>query len=108
MKKKVATKSQFPASNAMVAQIGEQLVAIFRVNGKFFATEELCPHRAGPLSEGLLKGDQIICPWHGARFEVTSGKCLSAIGKRDLNKFEVIEEDDDLLIEFPDKTGAKH
>ena len=52
-------------------------IAVFRQrDGKVFATDNRCPHRGGPLSEGILGGDKIICPLHSWKFDLTSGRCL--------------------------------
>jgi nitrite reductase/ring-hydroxylating ferredoxin subunit len=44
-------------------------IAIFNLGGKYYAIEDTCPHRGGPLSEGMLAEDEVICPWHGSRFK---------------------------------------
>jgi nitrite reductase (NADH) small subunit len=51
-------------------------LAVFNAGGgRFFATSPLCPHEAGPLAEGWLEGDVVVCPWHGYDFELTTGRC---------------------------------
>jgi nitrite reductase/ring-hydroxylating ferredoxin subunit len=47
------------------------------VDGKFYAINNFCPHEAVSLSEGTLKGAIVICPLHGAKFDVTTGKCTA-------------------------------
>ena len=56
--------------------IAGKTIAIFRTRaGKLFATNNTCPHKKGPLAEGLLSGDQVVCPLHQFRFDMTSGHC---------------------------------
>jgi nitrite reductase/ring-hydroxylating ferredoxin subunit len=55
---------------------GDQ-IAIYNVNGELFATENFCPHRGAPLSEGFLCGHVIECGLHGWEFDVRSGECLT-------------------------------
>ena len=61
-----------PGENKIVSVDGEE-VALFNVEGQFFALSNTCPHRGGPLGEGFLEGDVVTCPWHGWRFNVKDG-----------------------------------
>ena len=70
---KVASVSDLkPGENKVVEANGEQ-VALFNVDGEFFAIGNTCLHRGGPLGEGYLEGDVVTCPWHGWRFNVKTG-----------------------------------
>lgn len=51
-------------------------LAVFNLNGRFYAAQGSCPHEGAPLSSGCLEGENIICSWHGAAFHVPSGKTL--------------------------------
>jgi nitrite reductase/ring-hydroxylating ferredoxin subunit len=53
------------------------LIAVFNVDGTFYAIDNECPHSGGPLGEGSLKGAMVSCPWHLWRYDVTSGACLT-------------------------------
>ena len=55
---------------------GDEL-AVYNVGGEFYATENFCPHRGAPLTEGMLCGHIIECGWHGWQFDVRSGECLT-------------------------------
>ena len=60
-------------------RIGGQSVAVFRTRtGKVFALANSCPHRGGPLADGMLAGDQVVCPLHAFRFAPESGACDQA------------------------------
>lgn len=61
-----------PGENKVVDVNGEQ-VALFNVDGEFFAINNTCAHRGGPLGEGVLEGDVVTCPWHGWRYNVKTG-----------------------------------
>lgn len=61
-----------PGENKVVSVDGEE-IALFNVDGEFFAISNMCPHRGGPLGEGFLEGDAVTCPWHGWRFNVKTG-----------------------------------
>jgi len=66
-------------------------LALFNVDGEFHATENFCPHKGAPLTEGTLSGHVIECQWHGWQFDVRSGECLSAGAQ--LEVYPVIIED---------------
>jgi nitrite reductase/ring-hydroxylating ferredoxin subunit len=66
-------------------------LALYNVNGEFYATENFCPHKGAPLAEGILCGHVIECDWHGWQFDVRSGECLTVTEK--LRTYEVIIEE---------------
>jgi len=53
---------------------GERIVALFNVEGTYFALDGICPHQGGPLGKGILCGSIVTCPWHGFQFDVTTGQ----------------------------------
>lgn len=64
-----------PGTARMVNVEGKQL-ALFNLDGNFYATDDTCPHEGAPLSSGFIEGENVICSWHGATFHVVSGKTL--------------------------------
>ena len=59
-----------------VVEIGGRSVALFNGgDGRFYACGGVCPHEDGPLAEGWLEGDLVVCPWHGYDFSLTTGRC---------------------------------
>jgi nitrite reductase (NADH) small subunit len=59
--------------------VGGRTVAVFRSrDGKVFAVEGTCPHKGGPLADGMLIGEQVVCPLHAFRFDGKSGECDQA------------------------------
>ena len=67
-------------------------VAVFNVDGTFYATQSKCTHRQGPLSEGKLDGSTVTCPLHGAQFNVCTGAVLRGQAKDPLKTYHVIVE----------------
>lgn len=57
--------------------VGGKKVALFNVDGEIYATDDTCSHAEASLSEGRLEGEEVICPRHGARFNVKTGQALS-------------------------------
>ncbi len=54
--------------------VNEREIALFNVDGRFYAIDNTCPHQGGPLSEGWIEGDQVTCPWHAWTFKMADGK----------------------------------
>lgn len=75
---RVAKVTDLKDGEAQTAQLEGHSVAVFRLKGKFYAMDNRCPHRGGPLADGHLEGDLVTCPWHAWQFDVTSGKCENA------------------------------
>jgi nitrite reductase/ring-hydroxylating ferredoxin subunit/hemoglobin-like flavoprotein len=92
-------ENQFRASDLMAGQIrlvrvDEENVAVFNVDGTFFATQEACTHQGGPLSEGILEGSCITCPIHGSRFDVTTGAVVRGPATRPVRTYRVEVKED--------------
>lgn len=94
---KVATKADIPPGTGKVLEVGGKTVAIFNSNGTFYAIDNTCKHRGGPLGEGSLSGTVVTCPWHGWEYEVTSGECAMDASIK-VQTFVVKVEGDDILV----------
>jgi nitrite reductase (NADH) small subunit len=66
--------SEIPAGKIAEVKVNERCVALANVAGKFYAISGICLHQGGPLGEGDLDGQVVMCPWHGWQFDVTTGK----------------------------------
>jgi 3-phenylpropionate/trans-cinnamate dioxygenase ferredoxin subunit len=64
-------------------------VAVFNVNGEFHAIEDMCTHDGGILTGGKVEGKEVICPRHGARFSIVTGKALSPPAYEPVSTFAV-------------------
>jgi 3-phenylpropionate/trans-cinnamate dioxygenase ferredoxin subunit len=71
------TESIAPGDYAQV-EIDDRLVAVFNIDGRFYAIEDVCTHDGGELAGGAIEGDVVICPRHGARFCLRTGAALTA------------------------------
>jgi nitrite reductase (NADH) small subunit len=58
---------------ATIVQVNGKSIALFNVEGRFYAISNTCPHEGGPLGEGHLKGCVVTCPWHDLAFDVRTG-----------------------------------
>src|SRR5437660_5416922 len=60
-------------------RVGGEVIAVFKSRtGRVFAVGGTCPHRGGPLADGMLAGDRVVCPYHGFRFDAPTGACDQA------------------------------
>jgi nitrite reductase (NADH) small subunit len=70
---KVASAADVPPGEARVVEAAGKPIALVNADGTFYAMDNTCLHRGGPLGEGDLEGTVLTCPWHGWRWEVTTG-----------------------------------
>lgn len=57
-------------------RVRDRLIAVFRTRaGKVFAVDGVCPHKGGPLADGMLVGEQVVCPYHAYRYDGSTGEC---------------------------------
>lgn len=94
--------AKLPAGSWQAAYVGGCKIALFNIDGEFYAIENICTHDAGELSGGILEGDQIICPRHGARFSVKTGAVLAPPAYEDLDTFSVRVAGKMLQVQLPD------
>jgi len=72
----VANISDIPPGTAKVVDVQNVEVALFNLEGTIYAIDNMCQHAGGPLGEGTIKGDIVVCPWHGYRYHIKTGKYL--------------------------------
>jgi nitrite reductase (NADH) small subunit len=70
---RVAQSVLFPVREGRAVDVGTKQLAIFNLGKEFAAVENRCPHRGGPLADGLLSGNTIVCPLHTWKFDLVSG-----------------------------------
>ena len=96
---KVAEVGDLQPGECKTVAAGERELALYNVGGKFCATDNVCPHRGGPLGEGTLDGSVITCPWHGWRFDVCTGQS-PVIPTAKVEKFECVIEGNDVKVKL--------
>ena len=70
---KVAEVGQVAPGTGRVVEVGGRTIALYNVDGSFYALDDTCTHRGGPLGLGRLRGTIVTCPWHGMQFDVRTG-----------------------------------
>lgn len=72
----VSSPRDIPVGHGRLVEADGRLVAVFNAGGgRFYACGAVCPHEDGPLAEGWLEGDVVVCPWHGFDYELRTGRC---------------------------------
>jgi len=94
----VCKVSDMPDPGKTVVEVEDRLVALFRVGDEFWAIDDLCTHDGGPLAEGELVDHVIICPRHGARFDIRTGRALSMPATRATVAHEVKMEGGEVFV----------
>ncbi len=74
---RVAGTTDLAPGTGTVAEISGQAIAVFNLDGTFYAFDNTCVHRGGPLGEGELEGEAVTCPWHGWQYNVKTGACIN-------------------------------
>ena len=94
---KVVKKSDIPAGTGKVVEVGGKTLAVFNADGAFYAIDNTCKHRGGPLGEGTLSGTAVTCPWHGWEYDVTTGACTMDPSVK-VQRYDVKVDGDDLVV----------
>ena len=96
---KVAETKDLPAGSAKAVEVNGKQVALFNLDGKYYAIDDACTHVGGSLAEGSVDGNEVTCPLHGATFDITSGKVTGEPAEDDVKEYHVIVEGEDIKIE---------
>lgn len=99
---KVGSQGSLPPGAKLLIEVGERSIAVFNVEGSFFAIDDICTHDGGPLADGDFEGAEVQCPRHGARFDVRTGQalCLPAFEPVTTHRVEV--RGDDVFVALED------
>ena len=96
---KIASTTDLPAGCSAIVEIEGRTIALFNVNGRFFALDNTCAHRGGPLGEGFVdqRNLTVQCPWHGWTYSLSTGVSpIDSMAK--VETFEVLVEGEDVKI----------
>jgi 3-phenylpropionate/trans-cinnamate dioxygenase ferredoxin component len=96
---KAATVQEVPPGTGKQVTLSGKAIALFHINGAFYAIDDTCPHRGGPLSEGQVEGTEVICPWHSAAFDVTTGAVLSPPANSGVASYKVQVVGDEVQVD---------
>jgi nitrite reductase/ring-hydroxylating ferredoxin subunit len=95
---RVAAKGDVAEGACLGVRVGEKEVALYQMDGEFYATDNVCSHEYALLTEGWMENGCIECPLHAAQFDIKTGKALSAPADEDIAVYPVKIEGDDILV----------
>ncbi len=96
---KVARTEDIAPGEKQIFEVDGTMVVVVNLEGEFYAVEDVCTHDGGPLGEGKLAGCELICPRHGARFDVRTGVATKMPAIEPVPTYEVRVQDGDVLVE---------
>jgi nitrite reductase/ring-hydroxylating ferredoxin subunit len=96
---KIAETNDLPPGKAAAFDVGGQRIAVFNVDGTFYAIEDTCPHSGGPLSEGQVQGTKVTCPWHEADFDLRTGEVLGPPAFEGVKSYRIVVEGNDIKVQ---------
>lgn len=97
---RVARVGDLPKGKLKYVEAEGKAICLANVEGKFYAIGNACHHRGGPLAEGELQGNVITCPWHGSKWDVTTGKLVWFPSPlQPMERYEVTVEGEEVYVE---------
>jgi 3-phenylpropionate/trans-cinnamate dioxygenase ferredoxin subunit len=96
-----ADVDELPNGERLFLEVDEQYIVLFNIADNYFAIGDVCSHDDGPLGDGELETYQVICPRHGARFDVRSGEALTPPAVEDIPAYPVRVRDGHIEIGIP-------
>jgi nitrite reductase (NADH) small subunit len=106
---RTARCEDIPLREARSVRLGGRDIAIFNLGDRFLAVDNRCPHKGGPLAEGIVSGATVVCPLHAWKVNLESGNVLnSTAAPQCVETFRTRVEEGIVLLELPIKPAAKH
>jgi 3-phenylpropionate/trans-cinnamate dioxygenase ferredoxin component len=96
---RVARSEEIRPGEKQIVEVNGDLVVVVNLEGQFYAIEDVCTHDGGPLGQGKLEDGQIVCPRHGAHFDVRTGAALTLPAFEPVQTRQTLVVDGDLLVE---------
>lgn len=97
---KIAETNDVPPGQAAAFTVEGQKIALFNVEGTYYAIGDTCTHRGGPLSVGGVQGTKVTCPLHGANFDLKTGAVLGPPAQKGVPSYKVLVEGNDINVEI--------
>lgn len=96
---KVAKTTEIEPGGARLVEVNGKQIALFNVEGQFFAIDSTCSHKGGPLAEGEVSGHVVTCPWHLGRFDLRTGEVVGSPPQRAATRYGVRVTGTDIEVE---------
>ena len=99
---RIAAEADVPPNTLLSVDVGDFKVCLANADGTIYAFRDNCSHRDFPLSAGTMEGGTIECAWHGARFDMATGRAIRLPAIKPIRTYEVRVENGDILIALDD------
>ena len=96
---RVASTKDIPEGTGKSIRIDGKDIAVFNLDGSFYAIHDICPHMGGPLGEGAVDGEHVLCPWHGWMFNIKTG-AFATNPAAGVDCFKINVDGDDVYVEL--------
>ncbi len=97
----IAPASELPNGERLFVDLGDKPIVILNIAGKLFAIGDVCSHDDGPLGDGMIEGNNIVCPRHGGEFDVRDGKAVQMPAVVDIPAYPVRVVDGMIQVGLP-------
>ena len=94
----VAKAAELGPGQMLLVEIGDEEIVVANANGQYYAFSAECPHAGGPLDEGEVEGTVVVCPWHGAEFDINTGEALTPPAQDNIDTYKVRVEGEDVQV----------
>jgi nitrite reductase (NADH) small subunit len=95
---RVADVADLPAGSMKLVTVDGRDLVVVNHDGQFYALDNRCPHLGGPLGRGRIEGRVVVCPWHGWRWDVKSGRAVWPEGQWRVFRYPVVVEDGQVFV----------
>jgi 3-phenylpropionate/trans-cinnamate dioxygenase ferredoxin subunit len=96
---RVARTDEIGPGEARLVEVKGRQIALFNVDGEYFAIDNMCTHEEASLAEGEVSGHEVSCPLHGAKFDIRTGEVLGPPAYDDVARFDVRVTGNDIEID---------
>ena len=103
---RVADVTEIPDPGKTLVEVDGEMIALFHVDGRYYALDDVCTHDGGPLADGELRDHKIACPRHGAKFDIRTGAALTMPAVRATRAHDVKVEDGGVFVRLRDDATA--
>jgi len=97
----IAPVSELPNGERLFVDIANKSIVIFNIAGQYFAIGDVCSHDDGPVGDGIIEGNNIVCPRHGGEFDIRTGRAMQMPAVVDIPAYPVKIIDGNILVGMP-------